>query len=450
MQPLKPICSEKKIRKDGTSLIFIQYCFSADNRLILNSGVAIPPKFWDKKRLLIKSSLPAEFGSADELMFQLKQKLRLAEDLADYATKKKVNYKGQFVKDAFISNLTVEDIERDKEKFKILAGEKEEVNLDVYFQIDDYIKTKEKKVTKATVNVFNNIKAHLKAFEEHRRKPITFDSFDFNFYDTFVDFLTFDYVQSRFKNPVVGLKLNTVGKTIKQLKIFIKDRVRRKIIAPIDLTDYKVPEEETDAIYLNHEEIAKIYHTDLSKYTDLVPYRDLFVLACLTGLRFSDFSSIRSEDVRSGMLHKKQEKSDNWVVIPLRQEAHEIFNKQFSAGIPFISNPDFNEKIKIIGKLAGINNLITFTHKKGNQDIEISKAKCDWITSHTARRSFCTNEFLAGTPVKLIMQISGHKKEKDFYRYIRISPEEAAEVIKKLWMERNNMQAFNTPVKLAS
>lgn len=36
--------------------------------------------------------------------------------------------------------------------------------------------------------------------------------------------------------------------------------------------------------------------------------------------------------------------------------------------------------------------------------------------SHTCRRSFCTNEFLDGTPVQLIMGISGHKTEKAFRR----------------------------------
>ncbi len=60
------------------------------------------------------------------------------------------------------------------------------------------------------------------------------------------------------------------------------------------------------------------------------------------------------------------------------------------------------------------------------------------------RRSFCTNEFLAGTPVKLIMKISGHKNEKDFYKYIRVTAEEAAQKIKELWLERNDMQTFDT------
>jgi len=71
------------------------------------------------------------------------------------------------------------------------------------------------------------------------------------------------------------------------------------------------------------------------------------------------------------------------------------------------------------------------------------KPKYAWITSHTCRRSFCTNEFLAGTPVELIMKISGHKSVKDFYKYIRITPEEAGLKIKELWQQRGQMEVLN-------
>jgi hypothetical protein len=122
----------------------------------------------------------------------------------------------------------------------------------------------------------------------------------------FVSFLTFDYVQPLFKKEVVGLKVNTIGKTIKQLKIFLKDRVRRKITQPIDLTDNKVPDEESDAIYLSFDEIAAIYRTNLDLYPDLIADRNRFVVACLTGLRFSDSSLIEPQYLRNGLLYKKQ------------------------------------------------------------------------------------------------------------------------------------------------
>jgi integrase len=288
--------------------------------------------------------------------------------------------------------------------------------------------------------VYGNVKSHLQAFEKYRKKKITFQCFDFSFYEDFVDYLTFEHVHMRRQTVLTGLKLNTIGKTIKHLRGFIKDRVKRKIIAPIDLTDFKIPEEESDAIYLSHKEIIKIYNVDLSGQPFLIEYRDLFVLACLTGLRFSDFSSLKPEDLQRDMLYKKQEKSDHWVIIPLRHEAKLIFTRQFRDRIPALTNPEFNRHIKIIGRLAGIARQVKFSYKKGNETIVVIKPKYEWITSHTARRSFCTNEFLAGTPVELTMKISGHKRTKDFYKYIRISPEEAAQKIKELWMASNRYQ----------
>lgn len=106
--------------------------------------------------------------------------------------------------------------------------------------------------------------------------------------------------------------------------------------------------------------------------------------------------------------------------------------------------------MKILRSLASWQTLLllsTFSFQKGGGSIEETRAKCDRITSHTCRRSFCTNEFISGTPVKLIMSISGHKKGKDFYRYIRITAEEGAQLIKKFWEEKGGMDAFTAPIQ---
>ena len=60
--------------------------------------------------------------------------------------------------------------------------------------------------------------------------------------------------------------------------------------------------------------------------------RNRFVVACLTGLRFSDFSLIEPHDLRNGLLYKKQKKSDHWVVIPLRKEAQQMLEQLFRVG----------------------------------------------------------------------------------------------------------------------
>jgi hypothetical protein len=72
------------------------------------------------------------------------------------------------------------------------------------------------------------------------------------------------------------------------------------------------------------------------------------LLGCLTGLRFSDFSDLVKEDLRKDMLHRKQNRSDHWVVIPLRDEALNILKNRFNNNVSTPSNTEFNRYIKII------------------------------------------------------------------------------------------------------
>jgi integrase len=204
----------------------------------------------------------------------------------------------------------------------------------------------------------------------------------------------------------------------------------------MDLSFFKVMDEEVDAVYLNWKELSAIYHLDLSEQPQLEKYRDLFVLGCLTGFRFSDYNDIKPEEVRDGMLYVTQTKTVSSVIVPLKKDARHILIEKYNMQMPQVSNVNFNDYIKEVAKLAGINELVKITHKKGNQVVEEIKPKYAWVTSHTCRRSFCTNEFLDGTPTNLIMAISGHKTEKAFRRYIKADQVQKAYMIKKIWENR--------------
>jgi integrase len=174
-------------------------------------------------------------------------------------------------------------------------------------------------------------------------------------------------------------------------------------------------------------------------FLSLILYRDLFVLGCLTGFRFSDYSNIKPEEIRGGMLYVNQTKTLSTVVVPLRIDAKRILIDKYNMQMPQISNPIFNYYIKEVVRLAGIDELIKITHKRGNKIIEETRPKYEWIMSHTCRRSFCTNEFLDGTPANLIMAISGHKTEKAFRKYIKADQVQKAHMIKKLWDSRSEL-----------
>ena len=435
--PLKAIISNKP-RKDGLSVIYFQYCFSSTNRVLLNTDLYIPASYWNRKRECVSKLLPIALGDFEKINAAIARMHRVITAIVEHGHQSRVEEIGVYVKQTFKPDMLPEDFK--KEPARIVPISQKEP--DFFTEIDSYTKSKEKKVCKSGVANFRSLKDRMLAFQEFRKEKITFTSLDYNFYLELVEFLTYDYKLKRKLTEEYGLRMLSIGKTIKHLRMFIKDRVRRKIIPPIDMEDFKVLDEETDAIYLSYEEIGRIYNLDLSGNPTLELYRDMFVLGCLTGLRFSDYSTLHSSDLRSGLLYKKTNKIDNWVVIPLRREAIEIFQKHYSETVPAISNPVFNRYIKEIGELAGIDQSITFSYKKGNKDISITKPKSKWITSHTCRRSFCTNEYLAGTETSLIMKISGHKTHKDFFKYIRVTQEEAARKIQEIWEGRGNMIAF--------
>lgn len=201
----------------------------------------------------------------------------------------------------------------------------------------------------------------------------------------------------------------------------------------MDLEAFKGMEEAVDGVFLDWTELSKVYHLDLSGHPQLEKYRDLFVVGCLTGFRFSDYSNLQFDEYQNGMLHVIQKKTLAPVIVPLRAEAKAILIDKYRIQMPKISHVKFNKYIKEVVRLAGIKAPVKMTHRKGTALMEETRPKYAWVSSHTCRRSFCTNEYLAGTPVELIMAVSGHKSEKSFRRYIKADGMKKAAMIKEIW-----------------
>lgn len=128
----------------------------------------------------------------------------------------------------------------------------------------------------------------------------------------------------------------------------------------------------------------------------------------------------------------------NNVVIPLNDTAKQIILK-YNGGIPeSIHMNDFNKLIKSIAEKAGINEEIIITQKRGAERVDTTYKKFELIASHTCRRSFCTNEYLKGTPTLFIMKISGHRTERNFLKYIKVDEQLAAQKMLEFWKTRES------------
>ena len=223
------------------------------------------------------------------------------------------------------------------------------------------------------------------------------------------------------------------------LKGFVNYQMAKGTIPTIDLKNFKVVEEETDAIYLTETELSMIYGLGLSDDKELEEIRDIFLVGCFTGLRYSDLSSLNSEhiDLANEIINIKQRKVHKAVVIPMIDYVPEIL-KKYDYDLPKVSSYKFNERVKELGQKIKLNQKVEIVRKKGNSRVTSVHKKHELISSHTCRRSFCTNMYLAGFPAEELMKISGHKSPAAFMRYIKVDNMQAANRLKDFRKQTNN------------
>ena len=146
--PIKPICPANKVRRDGTSPIFLQYCFSNKQRILLNTGIAIPPIFWSSKYLNISELLPDQYGKSMDLNEELLRLRRIVEDLVYHAIKQKTEDRGGWVKKNFSPSMALGDI-----GIKIKSDQEKKIKekrdkLNIYSQFDEYIQSKDRRLAR--------------------------------------------------------------------------------------------------------------------------------------------------------------------------------------------------------------------------------------------------------------------------------------------------------------
>jgi hypothetical protein len=108
--PVKPLCEQKRIRRDGTAFICIQYCYDAEHKTFLNTEISIPPAHWDRKKLSIKDSLPRQYGEPSKLNDDIDRQIRLVENLIKLATRQDVAEAGAYVKEKYKPDLKLVDM----------------------------------------------------------------------------------------------------------------------------------------------------------------------------------------------------------------------------------------------------------------------------------------------------------------------------------------------------
>lgn len=252
-------------------------------------------------------------------------------------------------------------------------------------------------------------------------KVLNFNDITIDFYN---DFLAF--CNEKDYSP------NTTGRHIKHLKVIMRQAREEGLHNNTEYQrkSFEAMAVKVDNIYLTEAELKRLFDLDLSNNKPFELIRDVFLCGCYTAQRFGDYSRINKTHIRTLENDKKvidliQQKTGEKVVIPVRHEL-EIILSRYDYTLPKTFEQKVNEKIKIIGEMAKITEVVSYEESRGGLRVKKSMKKNQLIKTHTARRSGCTNMYLAGIPTIDIMKISGHKTEREFLKYIKVSKEETA------------------------
>lgn len=312
------------------------------------------------------------------------------------------------------SNIT-NGVQEIKERLTNPSSAEDQTNFIAY--VEKFIERVASIRKEATVKQYRNGLTKLKEYEGTKRTKLTFETIDHDFYNSFVTHCM--------KN--LNLSTNSIGKLIKNIKLWMGTAHEEGLHSNMiySTRSFKKPVEDAATIYLSEDELLKIRNAVLPNYLDNV--RDIFLLACYTGVRSQDYGKLNNDSlINNGtMLKVRTEKTDEEVIIPLHPIAKGILEK-YNGTPRLISNQKFNRYIKMVCQIVGITETVSLTRTCGGKKIITRKPKCEFVSSHTARRSFATNAYKAGVPSLAIMAITGHRTEKVFLKYIKVSKEEHA------------------------
>tara|TARA_B110000503_G_scaffold59507_1_gene94813 strand:- start:117 stop:1376 length:1260 start_codon:yes stop_codon:yes gene_type:complete len=392
----------KNPKGEKESLIYFSAYFKNEGKkLIYSTGETILPKEWEFKN-------------------------RMPNDLSGRTTRadnhRTINVQLNRYTDFYIKiinryihaeqEITVENIrnEFDKEFKKTKTGSRDFFAVYDKFMTEKINDKTDKANSTSTIKRYEYNKKLLQDFEESKDVKLNFNQIDKKFYNTFINYCT------NTKNH----STNTLSRNIGLFKTFMNWAVLNRYTYKLDFQEFKnIKKEITDEVALSKEQVVEIFNFDFSNNQRLERVRDLFVFGCFTGMRYSNYSKIKKNDIIDSHIKVRDVKDNRKQLnIPLNDYSSYLL-KKYDYRLPEISNQKFNVYIKEVIKIVGYTENIKKTSKLGNEIIETVTPFYERISSHTARRSFITIMKTDKVPDKIIMGFTGHKSLEVFNQYYK-------------------------------
>lgn len=393
-----------------------------------STGVRIPQGRWSSSRKEILKTDKVDYRKLNEELKNLEMFVIKEFSLA--------NINGAIINSRWLKERINQHFSRESEN-SVLNSKTYLANfIDIFVEKSRSKRTRNNTPIKnRTIQHYITTKNHLIKFEEKTGKKLKLSQIDLNFHYRFITFLEED----------LKLNPNTIGGYIDDIKKFCRYAGNEGLNVPNDykLSDFYSPTNETHDTYLKEDEIDKIFHAKLD-LDHLDNARDWFIIGLRTGQRIGDFLKLKKSNFSSEFITKEMGKTSYPVVIPIHKQVQMVLNKRNGALPRVISDQKFNQYIKTICEKVGFTEKIKggkmcpIKIEEDGKEVTVYRKKIgifpkyQLISSHTCRRSFATNLY-GKLDTFTIMKIIGHKTEKQFLDYVKVTPTEHAEKLKALW-----------------
>jgi hypothetical protein len=280
-----------------------------------------------------------------------------------------------------------------------------------YFDL--YISRKNHNIDEDSIRKYSNVRETLKEYQAYSKKVLLVKDVNEKFRSNFIDY-TLD---------VMHYQKGTVSRMLKFIKTVCYHAERNKVEVSSELRGLRpLKEVRGPVIYLNPDEIKMIENAYL-KQDKLINARDWLIISIETGQRISDFMNFTKDKLRHEkdnlLLEFTQLKTGTNISLPLSKKIKIILEKHDGNFPPKFNDSDYNEYIKEVCQIAGLNQEILGNKHDSqlNRKVQGRYKKFELVSSHIGRRSFATNNF-GKVPTAVLMSITGHKNESTFLKYI--------------------------------
>lgn len=320
---------------------------------------------------------------------------------------------------------------------KVVKGAPASEKKTVIEALRKFIAQYEKEKERGTVKRYRAVLSKIEKYNP----DLTFEDLDQNFYDHFKNWLydnpnplyrgfhlDFDnrsgsYIVALGADVTrpVGLFDDVVFKYFINLKTLCAWAEKRGYTVNPSYKNWEIITRQYEPISLTQDELHKIEALHFTQ-KHLEVARDYLSLECRTGQRISDLRRFSQNDIHGNVWTFNQKKgarlNAKTVSLPLVGYCAPalVILEKYNFQLPKINEQRLNNYIKIVCRKAGITQPILITRWAGNKKITIPFEKCDYITTHTGRKTFITIA-LQFMSERMVMNITGIKSSKTLNHY---------------------------------